>query len=361
MTPTLAKRLTSALATTALTLALLENGCARGCEDDSTGPAAPGSGSTHGGHLVPLPRYFPLHRGDRWRTRAGRDGTMPRVFGVTGIDARGVAVVFGGPSTTPERYTASATQIARTDERGRALVPLLRAPLLEGATWSYTLAERGVSIPCDARILRLDAAARTIRGVSLRGCATVRRSCHYPVGTPFPLATTHTQDETYCPDIGLVRAEQRFSPPPSPGLLPTQTTERLVTWNVAGGPVPPARASLDCDDVLLLPSDVRAACGASLAPVGEPAGALENGECVLRFAGGGHFVEVRVRSASSRSPQPPPATVPPLPGTGPRPGDRGDVAADASRRIVVRTPRAEVTVDGCDDPRLTPLMRSLFP
>jgi hypothetical protein len=294
--------------------------------------------------VTPLPRYFPLGRGDRWRTLGGSDGNLPRVFGVTGKDARGVAVVFGGAGSTPERYTASETEIARADEQGRALVPLLRAPLEEGATWAYTLAERGVSIPCEARVVRVDAAPRTLRDVVLEGCATVRRVCRYPAGTPFPLATTHTQDETYCPDVGLVEASQRFSPPPSPGLLPTQTTERLVAWNVAGGPLPGPPPLLGCDDVLLLPSDVQAACGAGLAPAGERAGVVEDGACVLRFAGGGGSVDVRIRPVSAAN-----AAISveaPTP-TGPR--------------LVVRTPRAEVTVDGCDDPRLPPLLRSLFP
>lgn len=291
-----------ASSTLALAVGLAASGCARSCGDDETGNASHVATSASEHTVSPLSRYFPLGRGDRWRTRGGSDGTVPRVYGVTGVDARGVAVVFGGAGTTPERYTASATEIARVDEQGRTLVPLLRAPLDEGAAWSYTLAERGVSIPCEARVVRVDAAPRSLRGVPLAGCATVRRVCRYPVGTPFPLATTHTQDATYCPDVGLVEETQRFSPPPAPGLLPSQTIERLVTWNVAGGPLPAPRPQLDCDDALLMPSDVQSACGAGLVPVGERTGELEGGACVFRFAGSGRSVEIRVRRSTGQTP-----------------------------------------------------------
>ncbi len=335
-----AARLTAARLTAAL-LALLAPTTTACSEHAATG-ATRASTTTAG--ALPLARYFPLARGDRWRTRGGSDGTIPRVFGVTGVDATGVAVVFGGAGPTPERFRVTATEIARVDDHGRALVPLLRAPIEEGAAWSYTLAERGVSIPCEARVLRIDRAPRTLRGVSLAGCATVERACHYPIGAPFPIATTHTQDETYCPDVGVVEQQQRFSPPPARGLIPIQTTERLVAWNVAGGPVPAPGAHLDCDAVLLLPSDVQAACGAGLMAGDEPTGVLEGGECVLRYAGGGRTVEVRVA--------PPPTAAAPTSAV---------PAAPGAARLRVETPRAVVTIDGCDDSRLVPLLRSLFP
>ena len=332
-------RLTIARLTVAL-LALLAATASACGEHAATG--APRSSTTAG--ALPLARYFPLGRGDRWRTRGGSDGTIPRVFGVTGVDATGVAVVFGGAGSTPERFRVTATEIARVDEHGRALVPLLRAPIEEGAAWTYALAERGVSIPCEARVLRIDRAPRTLRGVSLARCATVERACHYPVGAPFPIATTHTQDETYCPDVGVVEQQQRFSPPPARGLIPIQTTERLVAWNVAGGPVPAPGAHLDCDEVLLLPSDVQAACGAGLMAGDEPTGVLEDGACVLRYAGGGRSVEVRIAAL-------PTAAAP----------TSAVSATPAAVRLRVQTPRAVVTVDGCDDSRLPPLLRSLFP
>ncbi len=267
---------------------------------------------------------------------------MPRAFGVTGVDARGVAIVFGGAGDTPERYTADARAVTRVDEQGRPLVPLLRVPLEEGASWSYTLAERGVSVPCNAEVVRRDTAPREVAGARLAACVTVRRVCRYPAGAPFPLATTHDREETYCPDVGLVGETQRFSPPPAPGLLPAVLRERLVAWRVRGAPPSQAEGRLTCDDVLLLPSDVQAACGAALQPAGERTGADEEGACVFRYGGGGRTVDVRVRDARETHDEP-------APRDGTVPG------------IALRTPHAAVDVAGCDDPRLTALLRSLLP
>jgi len=330
-----------------LTSAVALGGCARGCSKTPRADAGP---ATQPREIAALPLYFPLTRGDRWRTRGGSDSTVSRVFGVTGVDARGVAVVFGGANGAPERYTASATEIARVDEQGVTLVPLLRAPLEEGARWEYALAERGVSVPCEARVVRVDTAPRTVGGAQLGGCVTVHRVCRYPAGTPFPLATTHSRDETYCPRVGLVGEAQRFTPPPAPGLLPAQLSDRLVSWNVSGGPLPQRAAGpggpRGCDDVLLLPSDVQAACGAVLMPVGERTGVVDGAACVFQFAGGGREVDVRVerRSAAGAAPAAPTA---------------GDDAPGP--HLVVETPSATVRTTGCEDSRLAPLFRSLFP
>ena len=318
-------------------------GCGRSCEPAATDTRT-NAQSTEGAARPPLPRYFPLGRGDRWRTRGGSDGTVHRVFGVTGVDASGVAVVFGAAGLTPERYTASATEVARVDEQGHTLVPLLRAPLEEGTTWSYALTERSVSVPCEVRVVRVDAAPRLVRGVELAGCVTLRRVCRYPVGTPFPLATTHTREETYCPNVGLVEESQRFAPPPAPGLIPAQTVDQLISWNVAGGPLPAPSAHVDCDGALLMPSDVQAACGAGLAPVGERSGVREGNSCVFRFAAAGRGVVVRISNI--------PAEFPQVDGGGETP---------VEPQLRLRTPTTEVVVEGCDDSRLSSLLRSLFP
>jgi hypothetical protein len=328
------------LACASLTFPLL---LATACHDP---PAERGSADTPAPARrsgVDVPRYFPLSPGDRWRTRGGSDGTVPRAFGVTGVDARGVAVIFGGAGETPERYRADAQSVTRVDEQGRPLFPVLRAPLEEGATWSYALTERGVSIPCSATLTRVDPVARTVAGASFTACVTVHRACRYPAGAPFPLATTHERDETYCPDIGLVEETQRFTPPPAPGLLPATLRERLVAWRVRGAPPPVRSAALDCDDVVLLPSDVQAACGTALVPRGERTGAAEDGACVFRYAGGGRDVEVRVRDA--------------------RDGRHASVGAATGGGAHLRfeTARASVYVSGCDDPRLVALLRTLVP
>jgi hypothetical protein len=307
---------------------------------ERSGAAAPAPTRRSG---VAVARYFPLSPGDRWRTRGGSDGTVPRAFGVTGVDARGVAVVFGGAGETPERYRADAQSVTRVDEQGQPLFPVLRAPLDESATWSYALAERGVSIPCTATLTRVDPVARMVAGASFDACITVHRACRYPAGAPFPLATTHERDETYCPGVGLVEETQRFTPPPAPGLLPATLRERLVAWRVRGAPPPVGGAALGCDDVLLLPSDVQAACGAVLAPRGERTGTDEDGACVFRYAGGPREVEVRVRDA--------------------RDGRHASFGAPSSdgASLTLQTARASIYVAGCDDPRLAALLRSLLP
>ncbi len=337
------RSLKSALFVALFMSAAVLGGCARGCSDTPDADARP---MVRPRETVALPRYFPLTRGDRWRTRGGSDGTVSRVFGVTGVDARGVAVVFGAANGAPERYTANATEVARVDEQGVTLVPLLRAPLDEGAHWEYALAERGVSVPCEARVVRVDSAPRVVGGAELTGCVTVHRVCRYPAGTPFPLATAHSRDETYCPHVGLVEEAQRFTPPPAPGLLPAQLSDRLVSWNVSGGPVPPRATPRGCDHVLLLPSDVQAACGAALMPVGERTGVVDGAACVFRFAGGGREVDVRVERSSAAGLAPAtPAAVDNAPGP----------------HFVVQTPSATVRTTGCEDSRLGPLFRSLFP
>ncbi len=313
------------------------------CESSSTAPRPSAQTAAVRRSGVAVPRYFPLAVGDRWRTRGGSDGSVPRTFGVTGVDARGVAVIFGAAGETPERYVADAQSVTRVDEQGGPLFPVLRAPLEEGANWSYTLSERGVSIPCTATVSRVDPAPRIVVGASFAACITVHRTCSYPAGAPFPLATRHERDETYCPDVGVVEESQRFVPPPSPGLLPATLRERLVTWSVRGAPQPVRTEALTCDDVLLLPSDVQAACGTTLAPRGERTGTDDDGACVFRFADDAHEVVVRLRDA--------------------RDGRHAgvEVATRDGQRLSVLTARASVAVEGCDDPRLAALLRSLVP
>ncbi len=313
------------------------------CESPSASPRPTPATAAVRRSGVAVPRYFPLAVGDRWRTRGGSDGSVPRTFGVTGVDARGVAVIFGAAGDTPERYVADARSVTRVDEQGRPLVPLLRAPLEEGASWSYTLSERGVSIPCTSTLTRVDPTPRTVAGTSFAACITVRRTCAYPAGAPFPLATRHERDETYCPDVGVVEESQRFVPPPSPGLLPATLRERLVAWRVRGAPPPLRTATLTCDDVLLLPSDVQAACGTTLAPRGDRTGTDDDGACVFRFADPAHEVVVRLRDTRDER-------------------HAGfEVATRDGPRLSFLTARASVTVEGCDDPRLAELLRSLIP
>jgi hypothetical protein len=122
----------------------------------------------------------------------------------------------------------------------------------------------------------------------------------------------------------------------------------LVSWNVSGGPLPPRGRVHGCDEVLLLPSDVQAACGAALMPVGERTGVVDGAACSFRFGGGGREVEVRVE----RSPAAPAV---------PNPATPAAVADAPGPRLVVHTPSATVRTTGCEDSRLGPLFRSLFP
>jgi len=229
----------------------------------------------------PPSRFFPLSPGDRWRYRVEPTGTV-HAEGVTGMDDRGHAGVHGSGHALAERYAADDDGGSLVTPEGETVTPLLRAPLRAGSSWEYEIEERGMSIDCEARVdeASIDASAA---GRAMEGCIRVERSCRYPAGSPFPEATTHTTEETYCPGVGRVKERAVFHPAPPTGTLPPERTEVLVGYRVRGAPVLEPEPELDCDELILLPSDVQAACGANVQPVEPIAGRSEEGTCTYAY------------------------------------------------------------------------------
>ena len=118
-----------------------------------------------------------------------------------------------------------------------------------------------------------------VPGATLEGCVRVERRCVHPPGIVFEVETTRLVEETYCAGVGRVRTRQTIEPPLA-GAEGVQTVE-LIGYRVAGAPVQAPPSTFGCDGVLLLPSDVQAACGPEWAFAGEET--LADG-CVHRFA-----------------------------------------------------------------------------
>lgn len=218
---------------------------------------------------------FPLSIGDRWRERI--DDGPTRTRGVTAHTLEGAAVIFGQGDRRPAFYRADEREAALIDPSGRVLEPLLRAPIRAGARFEYALGDGEGAAACEASVIETGA-REPIAGTTVGGCVRVERRCVHPPGIVFEQETTRTVEETYCPRIGRVRTRQTIDPPLR-GAAGVQAVE-LVAFRVAGAPRPPAPEAFGCDDVLLLPSDVQAACGPEWTFAGEDQ--LESG-CVHRF------------------------------------------------------------------------------
>lgn len=233
----------------------------------------------------------PLAIGDRWRERVG-DG-VHRTRGVTAHTLEELAVVFGQGDRRPSFYSATARRVALVDPSGRVLEPLLSAPLREGATWSYTLGEGASAASCEVEV-QDSGVSREVGGATLDGCLQISRRCLHPAGLVFTSETTRLSEETWCPRVGRVLARQTLDPPLAGA--PAVTTVELLAYRVAGAPVAPRPARFDCDQVLLLPSDVHAACGPDWTFVEERS--IEDG-CVHTFAREDASLEVRASRRSS--------------------------------------------------------------
>lgn len=198
---------------------------------------------------VALPRFFPLHVGDRWRHVTGNQRVAS---GVTGIDANGLAVIVDDARSPLTRVRATTERVEITDPEGRSLTPLLVAPLRVGTRFRFTHAP---TTSCEGRITRVDTRER-VAGLTLAQCVEVETRCALAAANA-QSATTHVRTDTYCPDVGRVRMRSRFDPPRPDA--PNDTTTELVAFRVAGGPLPP-RPTRRCEEVILLPSDIAAAC-----------------------------------------------------------------------------------------------------
>lgn len=274
----------------ALTLvALLALGAFAGCECEggegaagaATDPAPTGGPSAEG---RPASDYFPLKRGDRWRVRA--EPGLPVIKGVTGIESGGTAVVATTGQRLIERYRAGRGEVALVDPEGAVLVPILRAPLKRGSRWTYRMAGPAAG-ECEARIVASDA-RHEIGTVQLEACVDVERVCTYSGEGPGPRRLT--QGERYCPALGLVQQRIALEPPPPQG--PGELREALASWRIDGAPVPPDNGRFDCADFLLLPTDVRAACGTELQGKGLESGASLDRACAYEYEGPGGTLRV---------------------------------------------------------------------
>lgn len=315
----------------ALTFCLLV-ACEGGCEEQAV-PEPPSRPLP----TIALTRYFPLSPGDRYRYQTG---TLRVASGVTAIDANGVAAIVDDAGSPVTRVRATDTRVEITDPAGRALTPLLVAPLSVGATWQFT---PDATSSCEARVRRLDV-DEVAAGVTLTRCVEVETACG--VGQPLEgAATRHVRTDTYCPDVGRVRMVSRFEPPPADGTGPVRS--EIVSWRVARGPRPPRTGDL-CSGLILLPSDVIAACGAGL-DVSAPFAVSVDGVCAHRMNGAtGHVVVTAWREG----------TAPP---SAPSPTDGA-----AAYRIDVTEGEVHFAIDGTNPPcleasagRLAPLLRSL--
>lgn len=272
----------------ALVTTLLAVGCDPPREEPAPSPPA----------AITPAELAPLAIGDRWRERVA-DG-IHRTRGVTAHTLEGLAVVFGQGDRRPSFYSADARRAALVDPSGRVLEPLLRAPLSVGASWSYSLGEGASAAPCEAEVMRTSV-THDVGGAALEDCVRVVRRCAHPPGVVFERETSRVSDETWCPRVGRVRTEQTLDPPLSDA--PSVQTVELLGYRVAGAPLAPPPARFDCDQLLLLPSDVQAACGPEWSFVEERS--LEAG-CVHRFAQGGFaqgdaILEVRATLRPSAS------------------------------------------------------------
>lgn len=241
---------------------------------------------------VSVSDYFPIARGDRWRYRS-EPGDEHENVGITGEEAGGVAVLFGTGHALAERYRADRTGASLVAPGGGELVPLLRAPLVPGTTWTYELDEHGTSIPCEGAIVE-EGVTRNVGAAAVNDCVVSRRVCRYPSGAPFTQATVHTVVESYCRGVGLVDRTQTFEPPP-PAPLGATRTDRLVGFRLATATLPRGD-DFSCGDFIVLPSDVRAACGSTVQSLEPFAGAERPRGCRYEFENAGGNISIEART-----------------------------------------------------------------
>ena len=237
---------------------------------------------------------FPLHPGDRWRVETQEGVTNNR--GVTGLERSGTAVIHGTAHPLAERYRATDDEIALVDPAENLLVPVLRAPIRRGAEWSYALRDRSIDVPCEATVRTIGITER-VAGMALEDCVEVVRRCEYPEGQPFRAPTTQTTEEIYCPNVGRVRQTLAFDPAPPEGLLPGRRVERVVGFRVRGGPAMPEPPAFSCEHVIILPSDVQAACGAAVSPQNPLAGEPGDESCTYRYRAPSGEITIRAERA----------------------------------------------------------------
>ena len=203
---------------------------------------------------IDVPSLFPVRVGDRWRQHIG---DIVRTYGVTARTGNGLAVVFGHRDERPAYYRVSRDEVALVSPDGNVIEPLLRGPIERGAEWSYGMGDGALRARCRARVSATGAAEPRF---GRSDCVEVSRECEHPVGGPFRVPTARRTDEVYCPRIGRVRSRTQLIP--AVDTMSDPATAEIVNYIVAGAERP-RREEFGCDEMLLLPSDVQAACGSA--------------------------------------------------------------------------------------------------
>ena len=258
-------------------LALLGSACT--CEATSA-PHAPDEPAAS-------PRdFFPAHAGDRWRRDDGES------LAVTAVTEDGLAVFFGSDRTAAERFRVGEDAVQLVAPSGQVLGPWLERPMEVGHSWRYAIGEA----ECEARYTTVEETA-DVAGLTFEHCVEVRRRCRYPEGKPFGEATTELREEIWCPYVGQVAESVRYEPPPAIEGVPSSRHWRVTAFRVAGAPAPPRPEAFDCDALLLLETDVQAACGPTFHAVER---SDEEG-CMLRYAGPTGELTVRARRLDPRA------------------------------------------------------------
>jgi len=230
--------------------------------------------------VTPIADYFPAALGDRW---AYSDGTR---LGVTAREDD-VAIFFGTGLTAAQRYRVGEGRVDLVSPTGEALAPYLE-PVRLGHQWRYRIGDA----VCEARWDEVDTELEAA-GLTIRPCARLLRRCTHPAGKPFSEETVEEHREVWCAGVG--RAAERQSLDPAPVLGGETIGDRavhLVDLRVAGGPLPPEGEGVG---VLLLPTDVQAACGPRFVP--ETLGEVEGETFEARFGGPGGLTIRTSRSA----------------------------------------------------------------
>lgn len=201
--------------------------------------------------------------GDRVRMRY-RPGDRIEHEGVSARDARGRLVVHGTDRVAIGlvRVESDAVWLVAPDDS--RLVPLVVGPITKGTTTRYPLDRDGARGSCSLAITEVER-RRIVAGVAFEGCLEQHRRCSLEPGGALPRATTIDEDEVLCPGLGLVARSFRVEPPlPFEGVSSDERGE-LAGFLVAGTPVLPPSTSL-ADRLIVLPTDVAAACGGDLGP-----------------------------------------------------------------------------------------------
>lgn len=230
--------------------------------------------------------YVPTTVGDRWRERVGE---ASRTVGVTGQTPSGLLVTFGTHDRRPSFYRVDDEGVTLVRPDGTTLEPLLRGAMQEGASFRYTSGEGPLAAPCTVEVTE-SSVVYPVGDVA--DCVALTRTCRHPEGGLFRAPTIRRSTETWCPGLGRVRSAMELDPPIEGATAPptTETVHFVTSQGRAGA------GDFDCSRMLLLESDVAAACGPGWGLQSETPGTQA---CTTRFVRGDDAIELRVSRRQS--------------------------------------------------------------